>query len=626
MTHSRRASIVAGVLLTGVLSLPAAAQISLDAVYPPYLIFNRAAGDYIPNPLTITATAGNNGDTPATNGSLELRFDTSAFQLYSSSALLPLEPRDLPAQGGKGTAQWMLMAKKRSAGDSLTILIVARFDNRPPHLSSYRIWIPAMGPILHCALSAPEIRTNAARDRYVPMPFALTADIWNAGGTATDSLVATLVDLEPALDLAPNENHRRIKSLLPPRLGADQHASVSWEISHPIAIEFRTYTLKVCFREYGGDSLCCTTNIAIPPLLSPVLNGAIDMPISLSVSDSTISYLPTPFTATVSVRNNGGVTADSVHAILILPEGMELDPPGQDTNRYFSPMRIVSWRPSLPVNNLSWSLKVPHVQILNRDLAIKVKIMGVDYYGATDTLVVSGTVHVPGLKPIIMHTHGINAPPDTLLLNPMGTGYLGNPFTARTIWYNVGRIAFGLQKADCFIFNGPAMEIQSQNPVIWNAVLQPGDSVVSEFTIFAKSWLDERVARITVITTDQDGDPMECFRNVAIPPVDSLVHVEGGAFVHDNISLAQNYPNPFSRSTIIRFDPGGAGTPAGGFRHPFMLKVYDLLGREVLDLTGQARSGNEITIDRANLKSAGNYFYRLLCGGRSLTRMMTARD
>ncbi len=87
-----------------------------------------------------------------------------------------------------------------------------------------------------------------------------------------------------------------------------------------------------------------------------------------------------------------------------------------------------------------------------------------------------------------------------------------------------------------------------------------------------------------------------------------------------SIHLAQNYPNPFNPSTTIAID---LGTVRG--HAPPSLRVYDMLGREVLDLSGmlQMRSGSQhVTLDASAL-SAGTYRYALRYDGQLRVRSMT---
>jgi hypothetical protein len=86
--------------------------------------------------------------------------------------------------------------------------------------------------------------------------------------------------------------------------------------------------------------------------------------------------------------------------------------------------------------------------------------------------------------------------------------------------------------------------------------------------------------------------------------------------------LAQNYPNPFNGETIIRYGVGAAGG-APGTRSPVSLRVYDLLGREVMTLVdGAVAPGSyEARFSPSGL-ATGVYIYRLNAGGTLQARKM----
>jgi hypothetical protein len=68
--------------------------------------------------------------------------------------------------------------------------------------------------------------------------------------------------------------------------------------------------------------------------------------------------------------------------------------------------------------------------------------------------------------------------------------------------------------------------------------------------------------------------------------------------------LLQNYPNPFNPSTKIKFE-----LPSGGLTQ---LKIYDVLGREILILVNEDLSSGiyEVEFDGSKFAS-GMYFYSL---------------
>jgi hypothetical protein len=95
--------------------------------------------------------------------------------------------------------------------------------------------------------------------------------------------------------------------------------------------------------------------------------------------------------------------------------------------------------------------------------------------------------------------------------------------------------------------------------------------------------------------------------------------------------LSQNYPNPFNPSTTINFSvPSGRDLVReadGQFstvnRQLTILKVYDVLGREVTTLLNEERPAGAYTIRwDASGVSSGVYFYRLTAGSFVQTKRM----
>lgn len=85
--------------------------------------------------------------------------------------------------------------------------------------------------------------------------------------------------------------------------------------------------------------------------------------------------------------------------------------------------------------------------------------------------------------------------------------------------------------------------------------------------------------------------------------------------VPENYKLSQNYPNPFNPITKINF-----ALPKSGF---VTLRVYDVLGREVVNLVNENKTaGNySVNFDGGKLTS-GVYFYRLDVNGFTETKKM----
>ena len=79
--------------------------------------------------------------------------------------------------------------------------------------------------------------------------------------------------------------------------------------------------------------------------------------------------------------------------------------------------------------------------------------------------------------------------------------------------------------------------------------------------------------------------------------------------------LDQNYPNPFNPSTTINYSIPKAGL--------VILKVYDVLGKEVATLVNEEESsGNHHILFNANKLASGVYFYRLIAGNSFITKKL----
>ena len=100
--------------------------------------------------------------------------------------------------------------------------------------------------------------------------------------------------------------------------------------------------------------------------------------------------------------------------------------------------------------------------------------------------------------------------------------------------------------------------------------------------------------------------------------------------VNDNLEvpkeylLSQNYPNPFNPSTKIIYSiPFALGLKHASPLQNTVLKVYDILGREITTLVNKVQSaGNyEVVFDGKELPS-GIYFYRIQSGNFTNSKKM----
>ena len=105
----------------------------------------------------------------------------------------------------------------------------------------------------------------------------------------------------------------------------------------------------------------------------------------------------------------------------------------------------------------------------------------------------------------------------------------------------------------------------------------------------------------------------------------TLTSVRFSEQLPSSFSLEQNYPNPFNPSTNIKFSltpiPSPSGRGEKGVR--VLLKVYDLLGREVATLVNEnLEAGSYETTFDANGLASGVYLYTLTSGQHTATRKL----
>lgn len=110
--------------------------------------------------------------------------------------------------------------------------------------------------------------------------------------------------------------------------------------------------------------------------------------------------------------------------------------------------------------------------------------------------------------------------------------------------------------------------------------------------------------------TFNEGDPVAEPTN-GILSNSGPVSNEDASLLPEQFELFGNYPNPFNPVTTIQF-----GLPEDA---QVSLEVYDLLGRNVMQISGQsfkAGAGHQLQVDASSLPS-GLYVYQLIAQSRS---------
>jgi hypothetical protein len=94
--------------------------------------------------------------------------------------------------------------------------------------------------------------------------------------------------------------------------------------------------------------------------------------------------------------------------------------------------------------------------------------------------------------------------------------------------------------------------------------------------------------------------------------------IKESASIPDRALLEPSYPNPFNGETNIEYR-----VPGTGRGEQVVLRVYDVLGREVLTLVDEVEApGAHAAVFNAGGLASGLYYYRLQAGEMVQTRKM----
>ncbi len=132
---------------------------------------------------------------------------------------------------------------------------------------------------------------------------------------------------------------------------------------------------------------------------------------------------------------------------------------------------------------------------------------------------------------------------------------------------------------------------------------------------------------LVMSTTDQMSEPPTYLSSAIIngDTIGTIVSVKDTGIENllPEIELSQNYPNPFNPATKIRFSIPSVETHRHSPQQNVLLKVYDVLGKEVVTLVNEQREPGvyEVQFDAGGLPS-GIYFYKILAGSFVQTKKM----
>jgi hypothetical protein len=200
-----------------------------------------------------------------------------------------------------------------------------------PHIASGQICIYPDTPILSCGTEGPsELRWDRGINDYVPGPFPITAQFFNAGDTEA---------LNPTFKITYDTAAVKLVSpLTDVQIGATgslapiTSSSVTWQL----AARQRSSgdSAQICITasfENAADVVCCM-KVYIPSS-DPILDCSLSAP-TIIADNANLRYTPMPFSLTLTASNSGVTRSDSVWATIDVPVHLDLagpDAPGSYT-------------------------------------------------------------------------------------------------------------------------------------------------------------------------------------------------------------------------------------------------------------------------------------------------------
>lgn len=110
-------------------------------------------------------------------------------------------------------------------------------------------------------------------------------------------------------------------------------------------------------------------------------------------------------------------------------------------------------------------------------------------------------------------------------------------------------------------------------------------------------------------------DPTDSIPSIIANGVRTGVEKNNSLQLPFKFALEQNFPNPFNPTTVISYQLS--------VMRKVNLKVYDILGREVITLVDETKSpGSYVTVWNAANMPSGIYFCRLTAGGFTQVRKL----
>ena len=163
-----------------------------------------------------------------------------------------------------------------------------------------------------------------------------------------------------------------------------------------------------------------------------------------------------------------------------------------------------------------------------------------------------------------------------------------------------------------FCFSSETDSIATTPPLF--TPLQPDDTLATSVHVFTDTLNNPTGTAYIQIEVGTFSNPEVRYPLNFMITTDPSMGVNEPALL-SNYSLSQNYPNPFNPSTKINYNVAEPGF--------VQLKVYNVLGVEVVSLVNEQKYAGNYTVDfDASRFSSGVYFYSLTVNNFTQTRKM----
>ncbi len=618
-------SLLTGAVSLAECSLPIRVGAAHDLVYavqcsaPASLQYQDSL--FSPNSFRFSGLILNQSQNDGRNVSARVTLPAGLRLAPGEQATIPLG--DLPA-GNSIPVAWQVTADRTIPGDTVTLcLSVSDADGESAGCCApIALLRPGASP-LRLTCGAPDsLAADYAAAVYRGNPFVLTARISNAAGREIDSLYAQAIPLTPNVRLA---DPSKAVVALPQPLQPGDTAAVQWLMEALPQSADASCAARVIAWGVSAAAVDCIARTALPRLFadSVEITCATDPPDTLRFDASAGDYLPNPFVAQATIRNDDRPAMKNVKARITLPPDISLED-GETAEKRAIPPDLATGVSA----TLSWKLRARRVSTGSlRQIRIDASSDNSASRSCASSLFLEGTALAADLE----------IPP--LTFGRDGKEIVVPVFIRRAEGKGIAAYAFTLDwDSTILLFK----EARAQMTLTGNGWRGPrtaeaagGHIAISDFTtgyplrsdtgalvriVFVGNAPQASAEPVFVSTLLSLGRPLLNSGEVAAQPAEGKVFVSGNCLAPlqsaKQIVLLPNKPNPFNPRTAI------------GFVIPeesrVRLTVYDPLGSKAALLLDERRPAGayEATFDAGALRS-GLYFCRLeACGQTRLIKMI----